>query len=127
MMNFNEESEMINELISQQVIGQPEPVVDMGCTVLGYSDRSPATIVSVEKTKDSYLIGIEYDRYEFDHETQQYVYSRSNSGYVTYFKCKSLNDQWFNVVKNETTGRWLKRDYLKLRIGERDRYFDREF
>lgn len=44
-----ETASLINHLHSRAVIGQPEPVIGMGVTFLGWTDRSAGTIFRVFK------------------------------------------------------------------------------
>jgi len=42
---------MINKILAGATVGAPEPTVGMGATLLYLSDRYPATIIEVERTR----------------------------------------------------------------------------
>ncbi|MBI0325563.1 hypothetical protein [Burkholderia plantarii] len=42
---------LVNHLQARAVIGQPEPVVGMGVTILAWTDRYAGTIVKIEKLR----------------------------------------------------------------------------
>lgn len=122
---------LINHLDAAGVIGQPTPVVGMGATILHWSDREAATIVSVEKYRGRVLLGVQRDRAErVDNngmsECQSYIYHRETSGGVVYY-LQAKNGRWQQVWKNPNTGRWNVHPGAGLKIGERDQYYDYSF
>lgn len=52
----SETNSVVNHIYSRAVIGQPEPQVGMGGTVLHWTDRDPVTIFRVFKVGKSVLI-----------------------------------------------------------------------
>ncbi len=96
---------VVNHLQSRMVIGEPVPEVGMGATILGWSDRHPATIVGW----DGKVLTIQRDNAErIDKnglsETQEYVYTPNLNGGKYHFK-KDKRGMWKEVVLSEK-GRW---------------------
>lgn len=121
---------VINTLLSQSVRGQPEPEIGMGATFLSWSDRSPGTIVMIEKKGGATWIQVQADNYKRTDknglsEMQTYEFSRNPEGVPLWFK-KLPNGVWQQMRYNPDTGRWRKGE-TGLRIGERDRYYDFSF
>lgn len=122
---------LVNHLYSRSVIGQPAPTVGMGATILGWTDRSPATVVAVFNVGKSEFITVQYDAYKRVDgngmsECQDYEYSPDLNGVTLTFR-KSRNGSWDQVRKSEETGRWAKTGGPGLRIGRRERYYDFSF
>lgn len=118
---------VVNHLLSRGVIGQPEPVVGMGATVLSWTDRHPATIIKVERD----IVTVQYDNAErVDSngmsEVQDYVFTRNQLGAMLYFR-KDHNGLWTEVRWNADTNRWNIAAGCGLRIGERGCYHDFSF
>lgn len=71
-----------NHIISRAVIGQPEPVVGMGCTLLGWTDRHAATITFVTIDRGRRILWVKEDRATVisgsaHNGTAQYAYERN--------------------------------------------------
>ncbi len=121
-----------NRLQELAVVGQPEPIVGMGATILSYSDRSPVTIIGVTKMSNGrFMIEVQDDLYtRTDNngmsDSQDYVYSRNPDGGRSHYR-QNAKGIWQQVVKNQQTGKWNKVDTGGLRIGERDRHYDFSF
>ena len=122
---------LMNHLYSRMTNGQPEPVVGMGATLLGWTDRDPATIVEVTKTKSGALvIGVQEDKAKrIDNngfsESQEYEYSANPEAGIDYFRFDE-GKGWRGVRKNEK-GRLVLTGGGGLRIGEREKYHDFSF
>ena len=123
----SETNSLTNHLLSRAVIGQPEPTVGMGATILCWTDRHPATIVAIV---DGILTVQEDNHKRIDSngmsESQDYEYTRNPTGATYYFRA-GKDGKWQEVVKNENTGRWNRSASAGLRIGEREKYHDFSF
>lgn len=127
----SETNSVVNHIYSRAVIGQPEPQVGMGGTVLHWTDRDPVTIFRVFKVGKSVLIETRDDDYRRTDangmsEEQDYEYITNVNGARRYFRLES-SGRWVNVRKNEDTGRWGKTGGCGFRIGERNKYYDYSF
>jgi hypothetical protein len=131
----HETGSVMNHLYSRGTIGQPTPVVGMGATVLAWTDRYAATIVSVEEIGGSkryrYIVGVARDKAtviagnSFD-GSAEYAYERNERSGVELWASKVDGGAWVAVKRNEA-GRLVKREGNGLRIGERDEYRDPSF
>lgn len=126
----NQTNSLVNHLQSRAVIGQPEPVVGMGATLLGWTDRNPATIVEVFKIgKTQYVLVQEDNAKRVDNngmsEDQTYEYTPNPDAYKKAFRI-GRNGLWEAVIKNEND-RYVKSGGNGLRIGEREKYYDFSF
>lgn len=124
---------VINHLHSRAVIGQPEPVVGMGATVLLWSDRHAATITNVQQVRGKLIVTAQNDHATVvagsGHDgSAEYRYSRNPGGSENHFR-REDDGRWQQVVINRQTGRWGKVSCggHGLRIGERDEYCDPSF
>jgi hypothetical protein len=120
-----ETNSLVNHLLSRTASLKPE--VGMGCTILHWTDRSPATVVSID---DKFLV-IQSDGYVRTDsngmsESQTYEYSPDpNGGKYTF---KMWKGQWKEVQQNPETGRWtLVKGGTKILIGRREKYEDFTF
>lgn len=105
-----------NFMAANAVKGQPTPVVGMGVTLLSWTDRYPGTIVEVSKSGKSITIQEDFaDRIDSNgmSECQDYTY-RPNP------------DAPKVVYRLNKRGQWAHKGQ-KLRIGERERYYDFSF
>lgn len=118
---------LCNHLFSRAVIGEPSPEIGMGATILGWTDREPATIVSVFTKGKTLHVGIKRDNYKRTDtngfsESQSYEYSFNPEMGIEYFR-KGKDGTWESIYTNPETGR-TKKGYGSLRIGQRDKYWD---
>lgn len=123
---------LINHLEARATIGQPTPEVGMGVTMLGWTDRSPGTIFSVQRIGRSTIIEVRADDYKRTDsngmsEGQEYTYTTNPQGHAQYFRAKDEDAEWVSVRKSRETGRWVKTGRTGLRIGQRERYYDFSF
>lgn len=122
---------LVNHLQSRAVIGQPEPVVGMGATILGWSDRHPATVVETFTAGKFLYIVVQADNYKrVDKngmsECQDYEFTPNLEGSKTTYR-RGADGKWQGVYKNPESGRWIQSKGNGLRIGERDKYHDFSF
>jgi hypothetical protein len=118
---------LTNHILSRAVVGQPEPVVGMGATVLSWTDRHAATIVGVAGD----IITVQEDRsFRTDNngmsESQTYRFMRDPIGSRHQFR-RTKTGQWQEVTYNSKTKRYSKTEGHGLRIGEREEYRDFSF
>lgn len=119
---------LVNHIQSRATLGQPTPTVGMGATILGWTDRHPATIIEVWK-KD-YVVAVQEDHaFRTDKngmsESQEYTYFPNCAGNISYYRF--VDGRWQSVRMNFKTGRWVKTEGSGLRIGEREKYHDFSF
>ena len=122
---------IVNHLHSRAVIGQPEPAVGMGATMLLWSDRCACTIINVQQVRGKTIVTVQTDRATVtagsSHDgSAVYSYARNPQGSEHHFR-REDDGRWQQVVINRQTGRWGKASGRGLRIGERDEYRDPSF
>lgn len=125
-----ETGSVVNHLMSRGTIGQPEPVVGMGCTVLHWTDRSAATIHEVTQVGSRVVIAVTYDHAKRTDsngmsEQQDYEYTPDPAGPRIHFR-READGRWREVQLNER-GRWVLRGGAGLQIGVRRAYHDFSF
>lgn len=115
-----------NMLITNGVIGMPEPEVGMGCTICHWSDRSAATVVKIVKNKAGKIVKvlIQADKARRQDkngmsECQSYLFELDPNGEISEFTLR----------KN---GRWAQKGYgmfggVGISFGQRDAYYDYSF
>lgn len=130
----SETGSVINHFQSRATIGQPKPVVGMGATLLFWTDRQAASIVSVEEIiskRYRYIVGVQEDRSRvvsgstYD-GSAEWAFERNPENVVRLFASRVDGGQWVSVQRNDK-GRLVKMDGVGLRIGERDTYRDPSF
>lgn len=143
---------LVNHLQSRAVIGQPEPFVGMGVTLLGWTDRDAGTIQAVRVEKGVTIIEVTRDDAELIggsimSEDQEWKFTPDPNGHRMIFR-RELGGRWQQVhykVVDYVTKPHINADktieerqrpvYSKrlskvqgggygLRIGERDKYRD---
>ena len=127
---------MTNHIMSRAVIGQPEPTVGMGATILCWTDRHAATIVEVffagkGKSGPHLYVKVQEDKATRTDqngmsEMQRYEYAPNPQGRIYTFR-REKNGAWTPVVFSEKAKRWCKVEGEGLRIGERAKYHDFSF
>jgi hypothetical protein len=124
---------LTNHLYSRMVIGQPEPAVGMGATILAWTERYPATIAKIiwSGLGHRMLIEVQEDKAtRVDNrgmcESQEWSYESNPNGCKRTFR-RSASGCWQEVTFNERTKRWNKTEGHGLRIGEREKYYDFSF
>lgn len=122
---------VVNHLLSRATIGQPEPVVGMGATMLLWTDRSAGTITGVQTVRGKTIVTVQTDRATVvagsSHDgSAEYSYAPNPRGAEYHFR-REDDGRWQRVVISSKTGRWVKAGGHGLRIGERDKYRDPSF
>lgn len=128
----NQTGSMINHLMSRSTKNQPKVEVGVGSTILMWSDRKAATIISVQGDGISIgtIITVQEDNVRvisgsiFD-GSAEYEYSPNPDGYTQTYR---LNKKgfWERIVRNTETGRWNKQEG-SISIGVRQQYRDPSF
>ena len=109
---------LINNILSQTTA---IPEVGMGATLLGWSDRYPATIVEV--APNGKKVGIQEDDFKRTDnngmsEMQEYEFTPNTSRTIVYYTLRK-NGRW--VRKGESM------NGASLQIGQRRAYYDFSF
>lgn len=122
---------LTNHILSRAVVGQPEPTVGMGATILCWTDRHAATIVQIfTRNGVLYLIAKEDHAKRIDKngmsECQEYSYTPNHDGSEHTFR-REQDGRWQSVHFNAKTKRYSKCEGNGLRIGERNEYHDFSF
>ena len=134
MLKFGSETgSLVNHILSTSKVHIPE--IGEGATILSWSDRNPATVVSIEKKRNDevIIVGVQSDSYlRVDDnglsEMQEYVYSPNPNGCVYHYRIDTTKPdaKWVRVWKSET-GRWNKLEYGNIIFGIREKYHDFSF
>lgn len=121
-----------NHLLSRATIGQPEPTVGMGATILMWTDRRAATITAITETKRGRVLTVQYDKVKVISGSVQdgsaaYEYTPDSNGRIRHFRWE--NDSWIEVLLGIRAGTFKKipGGGRGLRIGQRDEYCDPSF
>lgn len=137
-----ETASLSNHLMARATIGQPKPVVGMGATILGWTDRYAGTIVEVYETSTSkrwkYQIVVQLDNAQRTDsnglsESQDYQYSPNPNGAKYVFNCERNGGAWIEMRDVNVDTPNYRRLVVPvgsrkgLRIGERDQYRDPSF
>lgn len=126
-----------NHILSRATVGQPDPAVGMGATILCWTDRHAATITRVYEVRcrvgkevHSLLhvevkqdIATRTDKNGFS-ENQDWDYQPNPKAATEYFRLQE--GRWRQLEQSEKKGRALKliKGGHGLRIGEREEYYD---
>ena len=127
-----ETGSLMNNLLSRAVIGQPAAKVGMGATLLGWTDRYPATITQVYANKVGEIVEIAIQEdlaKRVDNngmsECQDYEFEADPNGTCYRFK-KDRKGMWREIRMGDK-GRMVFTGGRGLRIGEREKYSDFSF
>ena len=120
-----------NHIYSRATIGQPEPVVGMGATVLCWTDRHAATITKVETIRRRIHLEVREDKVKRKDnnglsESQDWECTTNPEGRLYTFR-QNENGGWQAVWLNPKTNRWSRADGEGLLIGQRRHYHDFSF
>ena len=128
MMKLGTETgSLVNHIKSRGKHDVTKLTVGMGATLLSWSDRSPATVISIEGN----IVAVQTDNYERVDtngmsDMQEYEYSRNLEGSIHYFRINK-NGDISSVYRNAETGRWNKISNGGVAFGYRSRYHDFSF
>ena len=119
---------LVNHIYSRSTTKEPI-TIGMGCTLLSWSDRHPATVIDIfTKGKFSYVAVQDDDAKRIDtngiSESQDYEYTRNPNGAIRYFRLK--NDTWESVYIDPDTNRF-KKGCGSICFGIREEYYDYSF
>lgn len=123
---------LINHVMSREIAvtedGNPViPFVGMPATILLWSDRDPATVISFDgkilKVQEDNAVRTDGNGMS---ECQTYEYSEDKNGSIFCFR-RDKRGFWKEVVFNPETNRYNKTDGVGLRLGEREKYYDYSF
>ena len=123
-----ETGSLVNHLYSRAVVGQPEPVVGMGATILMWTDRHAATIIEVWTDASGWaFVTVQADHAKRtdqngQSESQTYEYSANPNGAKRTWR--QVEGGTWQEVELGATKRWKKTGGPGLRIGEREEYRD---
>jgi len=125
-----ETGSLINHVMSREVTEDGKPVAPfagMPATILLWSDRDPATVISFDgkilKVQEDNAVRIDCNGMS---ESQNYEYSENEDGSIYCFR-RDKRGFWKEVVFNSETKRYNKTDGAGLRLGEREKYYDYSF
>jgi len=126
-----ETGSLINHILSRAVVGQPEPAVGMGATILAWTDRYAATITFVTTDRGRKILWVKRDKAKrIDSnglsESQEYLFE-SNPLAPAHVYQQQKDGGWIEVEFNAQTKRYRKVGGNGLRIGEREEYRDFSF
>lgn len=113
-----ETGSLINHVMSRS--GDARPKVGMGCTILGWTDRHPGTIVEVSKSGKRIGVRGDLARRTDNNgpsENQTYEFSPNPAASTRYYSLRKTG-RW--VLVGQTSG-------PQLAIGYRDKYYDYSF
>ena len=108
-----------------------EPELGMGCTILSWSDRNPATIIDIfTKGKYTYLTVQDDHAVRKDDlgmsDSQEWVISRNHRACTRTFRRKEGESQFKGCRQNVNTKRWLNCQGV-LVVGRREKFYDFSF
>ena len=120
---------IINQTLSRATIGQPQPTVGMGVTILSYSDRAPGTIVEIGLVGRELLIVVQEDGWKCvqgsPHDgSAEYDYFPKIGNPRMFFRLR--NGAWERIYKTDRN-RWKILQRGGISIGQRNRYYDPSF
>ena len=121
-----ETGSLVNHIQSRAV--QTLPEVGEAATILGWTDRHPATVTEIFKKGKFHYIVVQMDEYErIDQngysECQEYIYTRNPNGPRYTYR---LKDDRFESVRLNENGRYVK-TYGSVIVGRREKYWDPSF
>lgn len=122
---------LVNHVNAMANVGVPQPVIGMPATVLGWSDRYPATVIEVEN--NGKRVTVQEDNYKriddngMTDSGQEYEYTPNPNGNKSVFM-KDRRGRWQSATYNEQTKRWnMEKGGDGLHLGSRERYYDFSF
>lgn len=126
-MKFGSETgSLVNHMMS--LGSAPEVTIGMGATLLSWTDRDAATVVSYDAKRQ--IVGVQQDDAKRTDtngisEAQEYEFTPNPNAYISYFKFGRKG--WNRVRFNEETKRWVKTGSGGLSVGVRSKFHDFSF
>ena len=125
---------LVNHLYNRMTNGSPDPIIGMGATILGWSDRHAGTVQSVTKLDSkvwSYQITVTSDTRTVvsgsEHDgSAVYSFSSNLDGYGYIYRKDRKTGHWVSGYINPDSGRFIKQDG-RLILGFRESYIDPSF
>lgn len=127
-----ETNSLVNAIYSASVVGAPLVNMGDGATLLGWTDRHAATVISVFNRGKAEFVVVQTDfakvvKGSMQNGSAEYEYERNESG-ATYIFRKAKSGRWEQVNLNASTGRYIKSGGgYGLYIGKREEYYDPHF
>jgi hypothetical protein len=121
---------LINHFLSTSISKIPN--VGDGATICHWSDRTPATVINVERKGKSVIVTVREDnavRIDTNgmSESQDYEYSANENGSTRMFRTLDDGKSFHAVGRNFETGRLVKSDSTGVYFGHREKYHDYSF
>lgn len=118
---------IVNSIYAAGTRGQPDPVVGMGATILGGSDRHAATIVEVLKIGKCLAVVVQRDKARRTDDlgmsdSQDYEYTADPEAPRRTYRFRS--GRWEAVYQDRNTMRWRSDRYDSLAIGFRREFYN---
>ena len=119
---------LVNHVMANQ--GAPETIsIGDPATILGWSDRHPATVIHVFKKGKYFYIEVQQDSAKWVgdvemSDSQEWEYSRDPNGRTTTWR---IDNGFKRVDLSLTTGRYLLSGTGGLIIGRREKFYDYSF
>lgn len=129
-MKFGSQTVSMTNFALCGTLGQPEPTVGMGATILLYSDRHAGTIIKVETWRKGVLLHVQRDTAKRidkngPSDDQDYEYTPNPNGPVDLFWFGGDSKVWREVyVENGKRRLSPKGSGSGLHIGHRDEHYD---
>lgn len=128
---------LVNGLYNRMSLGAPKPVVGMGATMTGWTDRYPGTVTKVTEFGGSkrylYEVEVQGDEYKvvkgsaYD-GSAEYEFKADPKGQVSVFVFLKKDQKWAEMYRNPETGRInVCKSGKGLILGFRERYYDPSF
>lgn len=123
---------LMNHIMSNTSVHEIIPG-ETGATLLGWTDRHPATVVDLFNKGDYTYIVVQADEWYVEsgsmHDgSAKYAYLKNPKGYKSIFRFKTDGSSGFQKVAwNKETNRYNKISNGGLSVGQRDKYYDPHF
>lgn len=125
----SETNSLVNHVMATSVA--PVPAVGDGATILGWTDRHPATVIKVERKGKSHYIWVQADHYKrIDNngmsEEQEYEYAPDPTGSILTYRLYG-DKRRLHAVQLNNSGKWVKTGNGGVLFGVRQKYHDFTF
>jgi hypothetical protein len=125
-----ETGSLVNHFLSASIAKIPS--VGDGATICHWSDRTPGTVLSVERKGKSVIVTVQTDTAtrvdtNGESEAQEYRYERDENGARYMFRSLDEGKSFHAVGRNFETGRLVKSDSTGIFFGRREKFHDYSF